>query len=77
MRVKLKNLKKEYEELIKVTSSVMSTKDALYKALYDVNSELWEIEDHIRDLERNKDFGRLILYQLHALSILKTTEDLN
>ncbi len=56
-KAKLKNLKKEYEELIKVTSSVMSTKDALYKALYEINTELWEIEDHIRDLERNKDFG--------------------
>jgi hypothetical protein len=29
----------------------------LYTALYDVNCELWDIEDHIRDLERNKDFG--------------------
>jgi hypothetical protein len=54
---KLKNLKKEYEELIKVSSSVMSTSDPLYKALYDVNCELWDIEDHIRDLERKKDFG--------------------
>ena len=22
-----------------------------------MNCELWDIEDHIRDLERNKDFG--------------------
>jgi hypothetical protein len=32
--------------------------DPLYKALYDVNCELWDIEDHIRDLERKKDFGK-------------------
>jgi hypothetical protein len=25
--------------------------------LYEVNCELWDIEDHIRDLERKKDFG--------------------
>lgn len=54
---KLKNLKKEFDELSKVTSSILSTSDPLYKALYDVNAELWDIEDHIRDLERKKDFG--------------------
>jgi hypothetical protein len=55
---KLKNLKKEFDELSKVTSSILSTSDPLYKALYDVNAELWDIEDHIRDLERKKDFGK-------------------
>lgn len=55
---KLKNLKKEYDELVKVTALIMSTEDPLYKALYDVNCELWDIEDHIRDLERKQDFGK-------------------
>jgi hypothetical protein len=55
---KLKNLKKEYDELVKSTTSIMNTADPLYKALYDVNCELWDIEDHIRDLERKKDFGK-------------------
>jgi hypothetical protein len=54
---KLINLKKEYDELIKAASSVISTADPLYKSLYDVNCELWDIEDRIRDLERKKDFG--------------------
>jgi len=54
---KLKNLKKEYDVLKKATSSVLKTSDPLYKALYEVNCELWDIEDHIRDLERKKDFG--------------------
>jgi len=54
---KLKNLKKEYDELIQVTSAIISTKDPLYRSLYEINCELWDIEDHIRDLERNKDFG--------------------
>lgn len=56
-KAKLANLQKEYDELIKVSSSIISTSDPLYRALYDVNCELWEIEDHIRDLERNKDFN--------------------
>jgi predicted nucleic acid-binding Zn-ribbon protein len=54
---KLKNLKKEFDELVKTTSSIMDTSDPLYKALYEVNCELWDIEDHIRDLERKKDFN--------------------
>jgi hypothetical protein len=54
---KLVNLQKEYNELIKSSSSVISTSDPLFKALYEVNCELWDIEDHIRDLERRKDFG--------------------
>ncbi|HOW39530.1 MAG TPA: DUF6165 family protein [Bacteroidales bacterium] len=56
-KAKLANLQKEYDELIKVSSSIISTSDPLCRALYDVNCELWEIEDHIRDLERNKDFN--------------------
>ena len=54
---KLVNLKKEFDVLINASSSVISTTDPLYIALYEVNCELWDIEDHIRDLERNKDLG--------------------
>jgi hypothetical protein len=54
---KLVNLHKEYNELIKTSSSILSASDTLYKSLYDLNCELWDIEDHIRDLERKKDFG--------------------
>jgi hypothetical protein len=54
---KLVNLKKEYNELIAVASSIISTSDPLYKSLYNVNCELWDIEDQIRDMERIKDFG--------------------
>lgn len=55
---KLINLKKEYDELMKTAESILSTEDSLYKALYDVNCDLWDIEDRIRDLERKKDFGK-------------------
>lgn len=56
-KAKLVNLKKKYDEMISAASSIISITDTLYKALYEVNCELWDIEDHIRDLERNKDFG--------------------
>ena len=54
---KLKNLQKEYDELYHMASSILKTSDLLWRALYDVNCELWDIEDHIRDLERRKEFG--------------------
>ena len=54
---KLKNLKKEFDELNKTADLIMKPSNPLYKALYEINCELWDIEDHIRDLERRKDFG--------------------
>jgi hypothetical protein len=54
---KLFNLQREYDELINVSSTILSTSDQLYSALYEVNCELWDIEDRIRDLERKKNFG--------------------
>ena len=54
---KLVNLRKEFEVLNKAAAGIMKTDNPLYKSLYNVNSKLWDIEDRIRDLERNKDFG--------------------
>ncbi|MBN1107340.1 MAG: hypothetical protein JXR66_11665 [Bacteroidales bacterium] len=54
---KLRNLKKEYDELQNTASGILPKEDPLYRALYEVNKELWDIEDRIRDLERRKDFG--------------------
>lgn len=56
-KVKIANLQKEYNVLFKASSSIIATSDPLYMSLYEVNCELWDIEDHIRDLERKKDFG--------------------
>jgi predicted nuclease with TOPRIM domain len=54
---KIINLRKEYEELKNASLSILNPDDPLFKALYEVNCELWDIEDRIRDLERRKDFG--------------------
>jgi hypothetical protein len=56
-KAKLVNLKKEFDELSSVSGSILSASDPLYIALYQVNCELWDIEDKIRDLEKKKDFG--------------------
>jgi len=55
---KLENLRKEHDILIEACSSIMSQDEPLYKSLYKINSELWDIEDRIRDFERRKDFGQ-------------------
>jgi hypothetical protein len=54
---KLENLTKELDTLSEASSSIMNQDDPLYKSLYQINSELWDIEDRIRDFERRKDFG--------------------
>ncbi len=54
---KVENLQKEFDILKEASSSIMDQEDPLCKALYEVNCELWDIEDQIRDLEREKDFS--------------------
>jgi hypothetical protein len=68
-KVKLVNLKKEYNVLYKASTSIIATSDPLYKSLYEVNCKLWDIEDHIRDLERNKDFGNDFISTARAVYI--------
>lgn len=56
-REKLDNLRKEQSVLREAAEKIIPDTDPLYMELYKVNSDLWDIEDHIRDLERRKDFG--------------------
>ena len=68
-KVKIVNLQKEYNVLFKASTSIIATSDPLYKSLYEVNCELWDIEDHIRDLERNKEFGNDFISTARAVYI--------
>lgn len=54
---KLKNLRNEYTVLDEAVSKIIKKDHELYIALLNINQELWNIEDDIRDLERDKDFG--------------------
>jgi hypothetical protein len=54
--LKQTNLQKEYEILNKAVSAIIDKKHPLYLDLYHINNQLWDIEDHIRDLERAKNF---------------------
>jgi hypothetical protein len=51
------NLKKEYAELNSVASSILPLTDPLYQSLLKINQELWDIEDRIRELEKEKNFN--------------------
>ena len=58
---KLINVKKEYNELNPLAKLLFEKfKDELlikYKELALINSQLWKIEDDIRECEKNKNFG--------------------
>jgi predicted nuclease with TOPRIM domain len=54
---KLVNIRKEYEALKQAGGTILSEADPLYQSLYKVNCDLWDIEDNIRRLEREQDFG--------------------
>lgn len=57
---KLANIRKELEALRAVQQANLApgdTLEALAAGLKQVNEALWDIEDQIRDCERQKDFG--------------------
>ena len=58
---KLSNIQKEHDELSPLANQLFDSYGEelknLYKKLTEINSELWTIEDDIRECERNKDFG--------------------
>ena len=58
---KLSNIQNEHDELSPLADQLFDSYGEelknLYKKLTEINSELWTIEDDIRECERNKDFG--------------------
>lgn len=57
---KLVNIKKELDGLKNVLKQLdinLSETNDLYEDLYKINLSLWEIEDSIRLLEKNDNFG--------------------
>lgn len=55
---KLENIKTEYDILLPISLEIIDLKHELVSKLKVVNSELWIIEDNIRDLERKAEFGK-------------------
>ena len=62
---KLENVRKEYNYLIsKLDDSIMGSikYDIFYRELFNVNRELWDIEDGKRQCEKNQDFGEHFIH---------------
>jgi len=64
---KLKNLRTEYTVLDEAVAKIIKKDHKLYLALLAINQELWTIEDDIRDLERDKDFGESFVKTARAV----------
>jgi hypothetical protein len=55
---KLKNIQKELGELLPLLDVIGTQLDSeLFIDLYNINSELWIVEDELRELERRREFG--------------------
>ena len=69
---KILNIKKELNSLNKVLDELnvnLSESNMLYNKLYKINLTLWEIEDSIRVLEKNEDFGEKFIKLARAVYI--------
>ena len=67
---KIFNIKKELNFLKKVLDELninSSESNSLYNKLYKINLTLWEIEDSIRVLEKNEDFGEKFIELARAV----------
>ena len=64
---KRKNLQNEYKVLDEAVKKIIDKEHDLYKALLTINQELWDIEDTIRDLERDKNFGDKFIQTARAV----------
>lgn len=54
---KIKNVRKEYDEILPVAKEIINLDHKLVNDLRAVNMRLWKIEDDIRAREKDGDFG--------------------
>lgn len=69
---KVANVRVEKEALMQTADAHVPPSadlDALWDELYQINSDLWVIEDDIRDLEKAKDFGEDFIRLARAVYI--------
>ena len=68
---KLKNISKEYgylKDVVEEDLGIPTTSDEYIKLL-NINKELWDIEDDIRDKERNQEFDNKFIDLARAVYI--------
>lgn len=67
---KLVHVRKEEEILSQLLKSLkLENMQHHLDQMIDINLQLWKIEDDIRDLERNKDFGEKFIQLARAVYI--------
>lgn len=69
---KVANVRIEKDALMKTADAQITPSaelDALWEELYQINSDLWVIEDDIRDCEMAKDFGEEFIRLARAVYI--------
>ena len=61
---KLINVRKEYDQLNTLSKNLLSLDGIydLFNKLYEVNKQLWEIEDSIRNKEKLKEFDEEFVF---------------
>ena len=65
---KLQNIKLEYQTLKPLLEEIgMSENDRLFTDLLDVNEKLWRIEDDLRVLEKDQEFGNTFVNLARAV----------
>ncbi len=66
------HVKYEYDLLSSISANQIErseTLDNLYASLKHINETLWDIEDDIRDCERNKDFSQTFIDLARAVYV--------
>lgn len=66
---KLENVSKEFnylKDIVEIDLGISTTSE-IYLKLLDINKELWDIEDDIRDKERNREFDERFIELARAV----------
>lgn len=66
---KLKNILKEYDYLNNIVFNILKVSEDDFLNLVSINEKLWDIEDGIRDKERNKEFDNKFVELARAVYI--------
>lgn len=57
-QAKLRNIEEEISSIAPISDQIIKRKDSMFTDLYKVNQELWDIEDKIRIMEKEKRFDK-------------------
>ena len=66
---KLSNVKKEYDYLYEIVFDEMKIEQSDFLDMVSINKELWNIEDDIRDKERDKEFDDVFIKLARAVYV--------